>query len=510
MRLLRHPPSPKSRRLLLAPSGAARAASLAATAMGTSSPHASPSLRARTSRRSRSRRPGRIRATVFRVILQGAGARGETRVVSAVRAHGVSVARRLGTVSGASAAVTGRQLPQPSAAKGVAALTHDRPVRLLDDADDGSGSRARSSGRTRSKAPEGLEQGLERQAADCRPRSRSSTPASRRIAPDFDNGAGVLTAGRPWSTPARRTRPATATATARSSPASPSGSAQGYAGASPSAPLVSLDVLDDQGHGPHERRDRGLRLDRQAQGQVQHPGRELLAPRPPRRRACSGIRSTRPSRGSWFDGVTVVAASGNYGTGDRPSGVLLRARQRPLRDHRRRRRHRRHDRRPGERRGGALLGLGLHARRLRQARASPRPAATWSARSPTTRTLATTRPGDVVAPGYDAAFGHVVRGAGRLGRGRATSSRSHPKWTPDQVKGALMLSAKSAAERDARLGRRRPGGRRRRAQIDGSPPNPNVALDKFVAERSRRRRDPGLRHGGLAGRGAEEPELGRA
>ena len=78
MRLSRHPPSPKSRRLLLAPSGAARAAALAATAMGTSSTHASPS------------------------------------------------------------ACTGAawQLPQPSAAKGVAALTHDRPARLLDDADE--------------------------------------------------------------------------------------------------------------------------------------------------------------------------------------------------------------------------------------------------------------------------------------------------------------------------------------------------------------------------------------
>jgi len=43
MRLLRLPPSPKSRRLLLALMGAARAAALAASAMGSFSPHASPS-----------------------------------------------------------------------------------------------------------------------------------------------------------------------------------------------------------------------------------------------------------------------------------------------------------------------------------------------------------------------------------------------------------------------------------------------------------------------------------
>jgi hypothetical protein len=43
-----------------------------------------------------------------------------------------------GTISGATPAVTGRQLLELSAAKGVAALALDRPVRFLDDGSDGS------------------------------------------------------------------------------------------------------------------------------------------------------------------------------------------------------------------------------------------------------------------------------------------------------------------------------------------------------------------------------------
>ena len=46
----------------------------------------------------------------------------------------------------------------------------------------------------------------------------------------------------------------------------------------------------------------------------------------------------------WFSGVVVVAAAGNYGKADGPSGVHARTRQRPVRDHGRQRRHRRHGR----------------------------------------------------------------------------------------------------------------------------------------------------------------------
>lgn len=136
MRLLRLPPSPKSRRLLLVLTGTACVAALAASAMGTSSPHASPSS-------TRAYVPAQFFSAartnpshVYRVILQG---HRETQLVSAVRANGVSIDRRLGAISGASAAVTGRQLLQLSAAKGVAAITLDRPVHLLDNSGDPGG-----------------------------------------------------------------------------------------------------------------------------------------------------------------------------------------------------------------------------------------------------------------------------------------------------------------------------------------------------------------------------------
>ncbi len=140
MRQLRLNPSPKSRRLLPVLIGTACAAALAASVMGTSSSHASPSTSSRAYVPAQLLSAARANPShVYRVILQGAGARGETQVVSAVRTHGVSIGRRLGAVSGASAAVTGRQLLQLSAAKGVAAITLDRPVHLLDEGDDGSG-----------------------------------------------------------------------------------------------------------------------------------------------------------------------------------------------------------------------------------------------------------------------------------------------------------------------------------------------------------------------------------
>jgi hypothetical protein len=53
--------------------------------------------------------------------------------------HGASVARTLRAISGASAALTGRQLVQLAAAKGVAAITLDRPVHLLDGGGESNG-----------------------------------------------------------------------------------------------------------------------------------------------------------------------------------------------------------------------------------------------------------------------------------------------------------------------------------------------------------------------------------
>ena len=96
---------------------------------------------------------------------------------------------------------------------------------------------------------------------------------------------------------------------------------------------------------------------------------------------------------------------------------------------------------------------------------------------PENSTLAGAMPDRVVAPGYMWMSGTsfaapIVSGAA------AQLLALHPDWTPDQVKGALMLSARAlndpnltggVGEVDAAAA----------ATVD-SPPNPNEALDAFV------------------------------
>ncbi len=97
---------------------------------------------------------------------------------------------------------------------------------------------------------------------------------------------------------------------------------------------------------------------------------------------------------------------------------------------------------------------------------------------PDTATMALQRPDKVVAPGYMQMSGTsfaapVVSGAA------AVVLAKHPDWTPDQVKGALMVSASylpRAADFSAGVGE---------VNVDKgldvvSPPNPNLALNRFV------------------------------
>jgi serine protease AprX len=472
MRLLRLTPSPKSRRLLAVPIGTVCAVALAASAMGNSSSHAHASpgayVPAKLLASARANPNGR-----FRVILQGAGARGEARVVSAVRAGGASVARRLGTISGASAAVTGRQLVQLSAAKGVAAITLDRPVHLLDDGSDTSGFSSSQKWPYAVKAPR-----------DWHKVTNGQLPTPPAIAvvdsgiqanrPDFRNGASVLTQ---------------VTMVNTGTPNSPgdgyghgtfvagiaAGNAQGYAGTSPSAPLVSIDVLDNQGMG--------LTSDVIAATDwiVQNKAKYNI------KVANFSLQSSAPAsvfwdpldkavEKLWFDGVTVVAASGNYGTGDQPSGVLYAPGNDPFVIT------------VGADDIGGTRGTGNDT------------AAPWSAWGysydgfakpeiaapgrdmvgpvPDNSTLATTRPDAMVAPGYEELSGTsfaapVVSGVA------AYLLALNPKWKPDEVKGAILMSAR--AEPNATAGSVGVGlvDLAASGQVN-KPPNPNLALDEFV------------------------------
>ena len=136
--------------------------------------------------------------------------------------------------------------------------------------------------------------------------------------------------------------------------------------------LAELAHPSDQGDGRQRRgadvgRSRRGAVDPREQGHLQHQGRELLAAlgdrhalllRPARPRGREALAERR-RRGR---GVRELRHGG------RPERRPLLARQRPVRDHRRRGGHRQRLRHP-RRLGRALVGVGPHRGRFRQARA---------------------------------------------------------------------------------------------------------------------------------------------
>ena len=119
------------------------------------------------------------------------------------------------------------------------------------------------------------------------------------------------------------------------------GSAPGYAGAAPNADIVMLDVMDDSGMG--------MTSDVIAAAEWIYENRTALNIRVANFSLHSGAIGPfyndpldRAVEKLWFGGVVVVAAAGNYGQRDGPERGALCARQRPVRDHRRRAGPRRH------------------------------------------------------------------------------------------------------------------------------------------------------------------------
>ena len=151
-------------------------------------------------------------------------------------------------------------------------------------------------------------------AQGCEPagrrRSRSSTRASTRPRPDF--GGRVARPGQPRIARGR-TRPATAAATARWSPAIAAGGADRHAGVDPDAPLRLARRHRRQRRGPHARRDRRRRLDPRTTRTSTTSASPTSRSRRRRARRSSIDPLDQAVEQLWFNGVVVVAAAGNYG-----------------------------------------------------------------------------------------------------------------------------------------------------------------------------------------------------
>lgn len=407
---------------------------------------------------------------VFKVIIQGSTG-GSAAVAKSIDAEklaspgqALGLKRQLATVNGAAAEVTGKQLLKLARMPGITAITPDVQVQLA----GGLSSRQQwpfVSGVAHgwSKVTNGsllttptiavVDSGVDASRSDFGGRvvkqvTLTSLPGN---SPGDGRGHGTFVAG------------------------IAAGSASGYAGAAPSANIVSLDVMDDQGMA--------LTSDVIAAADWIYQNKAAYNIRV----ANFSLHSTAPAsvfwdpldravEKLWFSGVTVVAAAGNYAVNGQPSGVPYAPGNDPF-----------------------VITVGANdiggSVSVRDDVAAP-----WSSYGytldgfakpelaapgrymvgpvPSTSTLALERPASIVAPGYIQLSGTsfaapVVAGAA------AYLLALHPTWTPDQVKGALLLTVKptpDALPLSNGAGEVNAAG----AAAVAAPPNPNLALNSFL------------------------------
>jgi serine protease AprX len=254
------------------------------------------------------------------------------------------------------------------------------------------------------------------------------------------------------------------------------GSAPGYAGAAPQAKVISLDVMDDSGVARTS--------DVIAAAEWIYNNRSQYNIRV----ANFSLHSTTPSNFTkdpldraveklWFSNVVVVAAAGNYGKPDGPSGIPFA---------------------PGNDPFVITVGaIDLEGSTVAAKHEVP----SWSAYGstldgfrkpeisaagryiigpvPANGTLKLAKPENVVAPTYMRLSGTSFASPIVAGAAAQILAR-HPSWTPDQVKGAMMQRARYVPEEGltgaagvGEINASRSAGLTR-------PGNPNLALNRFV------------------------------
>jgi serine protease AprX len=410
---------------------------------------------------------------LFPVIVQGSPGRGADPVATSVQAESMAdpglalgLKRRLASVDGASADLTGKQLLKLARMPGIIAITRDAPVRL--------------SGGISNTQQWPFASGVAKGWSDITNGSLGTPPAIAVVdsgidaaRSDFSGGARVVKQVTMTSLPGNSAGDGYGHGTFVAGIAA--GSASQYSGAAPSAPIVSIDVMDDQGMA--------LTSDVIAAADwiVQNKSAYNI------RVANFSLHSSAPAsvfwdpldravERLWFSGVVVVTAAGNYGVNGQPSGVLYAPGNDPF-----------------------VITVGADDV-SGSVSTNDDMAAPWSSYGytidgfakpdlaapgrymigpvPAASTLAVTRAASVSAPGYIQLSGTsfaapVVSGAA------AYMLALHPGWTPDQVKGALMLTAKatpSAVPLSEGVGLLNAAA----ASGVASPPNPNLALNAFL------------------------------
>ena len=253
------------------------------------------------------------------------------------------------------------------------------------------------------------------------------------------------------------------------------GQAAGYAGASPRSNIVSLDVMDDTGTA------RTSDVIAAAQWILANKDKYNIKVANFSLHSSSSCSFTHDALDKaveklWFAGVTVVAAAGNYGLPNGPSGVPYAPGNDPF-----------------------VITVGAA-----DMDGNPSPnndtAPQWSAYGytndgfakpevsadgrymvgpvPMGSTLAVQKATSIVAPGYIQLSGTSFAAPIVSGIAAQVLARN-PSWTPDQIKGALMAGARptpSAVKGSLGVGEVNAI----KSVLTSSPPNPNKALDQFL------------------------------
>jgi serine protease AprX len=376
----------------------------------------------------------------------------------------LGVKRRFATISGVSAQVTGKQLLKLATKKDVFAITEDAPVQLT--------------GGLSSRQQWPFVSGVARGWADVTNGTLARPPAIAVVDSGIDAGRADF-AG-------RVVKQVTLTSLVPNSPGDgrghgtfvagvAAGSAPGYTGAAPSAPIVSLDVMDDSGMA--------MTSDVIAAADWIYQNKAAYNIRV----ANFSLHTTAPAsvffdpldravERLWLSGVVVVAAAGNYGVAGQPTTMAYA---------------------PGNDPFVITVGADDIGGSVST---NDDMAAPWSVYGytldgfakpelaapgryivgpvPATSTLALERPASMEGTDYIQLSGTsfaapVVAGAA------AYLLAVHPTWTPDQVKGALMLTARptpSAAPMSEGVGEVNAA----KAVDVVAPPNPNAGIDRFL------------------------------